>query len=203
MSVTSVLGLAERAGVQIQIDGDDLLLSASSEPPKVILHLISSHKLDIVALLRLCKLGWSPEDWQAYFTERAAIAQHDGKLPRQLADAQAFACCIVKWLELNLEPAPPGRCVKCGAASLPGNPLLPYGVGKFSQACLHDRCWAAWHIACRSQAIEAMRLMGIQSEGDPQLQQDMLRTIELPFLPWIDASHWGPTESYSQKGTTE
>jgi hypothetical protein len=104
MSASSALGLARRAGVRVQLDGEDLELSASSEPPAVVLHLLARHKAEVVTLLRLCSHGWSAEDWLAYYNERAGIAEYDGKLSRQLAEAQAFACCVIKWRELNLQP---------------------------------------------------------------------------------------------------
>jgi len=37
-------------------------------------HLLSRHKSGIVALLRPGRDGWSAEDWQVFFDERAGIA---------------------------------------------------------------------------------------------------------------------------------
>ena len=34
--------------------------------------------------------GWSGEDWRAFFDERAGIAEFDGGLPRDQAEARAF-----------------------------------------------------------------------------------------------------------------
>ena len=34
------------------------------------------------------------EDWQAFFTERAAILEHDGGLSRAKADRLAFEACV-------------------------------------------------------------------------------------------------------------
>ena len=50
--------------------------------PLAILDLLSRHKPGIVALLRPGRDGWSAEDWQAFFDERAGIAEFDGGLPR-------------------------------------------------------------------------------------------------------------------------
>jgi hypothetical protein len=41
------------------------------------------------------------EDWRAFFDERAVIAEFDGGLPRDQAEARAFACCIAKRLNCN------------------------------------------------------------------------------------------------------
>lgn len=202
MSAYSVLGLAHRAGLRVQLEGDDLELAAPSKPPAVVLHLLTRHKAGIIALLRSCSNGWSAEDWHAYFDERTGIAEYDGKLSRQLAEARAFACCVVKWRELNLQHSPPGCCVSCGEGEQPGNPLLPYGIGTFNQACLHDHCWPAWHRARRSEAVEAIKQIGIQPIADRELQEDTLLTVEISFLPWNEALNWAPKDHLNPRPAT-
>ena len=54
--------------------------------------------------------AWSIGDWRTLFAERAAVAEFDGGLPRPDAEAQAFACCVVEWLNRNPARSPPGRC---------------------------------------------------------------------------------------------
>jgi hypothetical protein len=44
MSATEALRAAHAAGVRITVDGDDLLLTAPSEPPATVLDLLSQHK---------------------------------------------------------------------------------------------------------------------------------------------------------------
>jgi hypothetical protein len=39
-------------------------------------------------------------DWQAFFEEVAGVAEVDGGLRRAEADAVAFECCLVEWLNL-------------------------------------------------------------------------------------------------------
>src|SRR5215467_7019547 len=80
----------------------------------------------IVALLRPGHDGWSAEDWQAFFDERAGIMEFDGRLSRTEAEAQALACCIVEWLNRNPTPSAPGRCVWCGQAESRHAAVLPY-----------------------------------------------------------------------------
>ena len=41
----------------------------------------------------LTRDGWAPEDWQAYFDERAGIAQFDGGLSRPEAEASVRVLC--------------------------------------------------------------------------------------------------------------
>ena len=62
-------------------------------------------------------VGWTREDWKAFFDERAAIAEFDGKLPRPQAETRAFACCVAEWLNRRRAPTRPGRCAGCGEVS--------------------------------------------------------------------------------------
>jgi len=63
------------AGVELRLDGDNLVLEASAPPPVAILDLLSGYKPSIVELLRPGLDSWSAEDWQAIFDERAGIAE--------------------------------------------------------------------------------------------------------------------------------
>ena len=98
MSAVEALKAARAAGIELALDGDDLTLSAASAPPAAVLDALSRHKAEVVALLRPGRDGWSVEDWQVYFDERAGVAEFDGGLPRGAAEAKAFECCVVEWL---------------------------------------------------------------------------------------------------------
>jgi hypothetical protein len=89
MSAAEALKAAWAAGIQLGIDGDDLLLEASVPPPPDVIDLLSSHKASIVALLRPAEDGWSSEDWKVFVDERAGIIEFDGGAPRQWAEALA------------------------------------------------------------------------------------------------------------------
>ena len=108
MSAIKALNAARAAGVALALDGDVLVLCAASEPPAAVLDAVSRHKAEIVALLRPGRDGWSAEDWQAYFDERAGIFEFDGGLPRAEAEARAFECCVVEWLNRNPAYSPAG-----------------------------------------------------------------------------------------------
>jgi hypothetical protein len=56
----------------------------------------------------------SAEDWQVIFEERAGIIEFGGGLPRAEAEAKAFNCGVVEWLNRNPERLPAGRCLDCG-----------------------------------------------------------------------------------------
>ena len=161
MSAVEALRAARAAGIELKIDGDDLLLEASARPPEDVIDLLSCHKAEIVALLRPAEDGWSAEDWQVLFDERAGIAEFDGGLPRPDAEAQAFACCVVEWLNHNPERSRAGRCLGCGDREYVHDALLPYGVEPAGHVWLHSRCWPGWYAARKAKAVSALAAMGI------------------------------------------
>ena len=118
------------------------------------------HKAGVVALLRPGDDGWSAEDWQDFFDERAAIAEFDGGLPRDQAEARAFACCVVEWLNRNFVPSPPGCCLACGGGGRAHDPLLPHGIEPTGHAWLHDHCWPDWHAGRKAEAAKALARYG-------------------------------------------
>ena len=138
MSAAEALKAARAVGIHLEVEGDDLLLEASAPPPSAILELLAQHKAEIVAVLRPGRDGWSAEDWQVFFDERAGIIEFDGGLPRAEAEAQAFDCCVVEWLNRNPERSPAGRCLGCGDRKLAHDPLLPYGVEPYGHVWLHS-----------------------------------------------------------------
>jgi hypothetical protein len=166
VSAAEALRAARAAGIELGTDGDDLVLEASAAPPAVILDLLSLHKLGIMALLRPGCDGWSAEDWQVFFEERAGIAEFDGGLPRPEAEGLAFACCVVEWLDRKFVRSPPGRCLACGNDHYAHDALLPHGSEPTGHAWLHSRCWPAWHAERKAEAVADLRVMKIA----PQLE---------------------------------
>lgn len=162
MSAAEALRLARAAGLQIRLDGDDLVLEAPAPPPSPVLDLVARHKAAIVTLLRPGKDGWSGADWREFFDERAGIAAFDGALSRDLAEARAFSCCIREWLHRNPVRSPSGRCAFCVQSE---DMLLPYLTGYSvtdpGHTWLHQACSLAWHQAHRATAVAALGAMGI------------------------------------------
>jgi len=156
MTAVEALKAARAAGIELALDGDALVLSAASAPPAAALDALSRHKPEVVALLRRGPDGWSGEDWQAYFDERAGIAEFDGGLPRPEAEARAFECCAVEWLNRNPVCSPPGRCLGCGGREHSYDQLLPYGAEPIGHTWLHSRCWGAWHADRKAKAVAAL-----------------------------------------------
>jgi len=118
------------------------------------------HKAEMM-LLRRAGDGWSADDWQVFFDERAGIAEFDGGLPRARAEARALACRVVEWLNRNFVRSPPGRCLACDGGNHRHDPLLPFGIESTGHAWLHSRCWPTWHAGRKAEAIAALAAMGI------------------------------------------
>jgi TubC N-terminal docking domain len=158
MSAVQVLAEARSKGIQVHLDGDNLLLEAPAPPPSAVLDALSRHKAEIVELLRPRADGWSTADWLLYFAKRAAVAEFDGGLTRADAEAQAFECCIVQWLNRNPGLSVGGRCVWCGRAETEDTVVLPFGADPGMHAWLHAECWPAWHQARRAKAVAELRV---------------------------------------------
>ena len=163
MSAIAALKAARAAGLQLRVEGSDLVLEASAPPPSTVLSLLSLNKAAIVAMLQRGGDGWSAEDWQTFFDERAGIAEFDGGLSRSQAEQGAFACCVVEWLNRNTVSSMPGRCLGCGGSNHSHDPLLPYGIEPTGHAWLHARCWPSWHQDRKAEAVAVLAAMGISA----------------------------------------
>jgi hypothetical protein len=161
VNAAEALKTARAAGVDLHLDGDDLMLEASAPPPNAILELLSRHKPGIAMLLRPGRDGWTAEDWQVFFDERAGIAEFGDGLPRVEAEARAFACCVVEWLNRNFVGSPPGRSLACRGGDHARDPLLPNGIEPTGEAWLHSRCSPSWHAMRKAEAVAALSAMGI------------------------------------------
>jgi hypothetical protein len=161
MSAAEALRAARAAGIQLEIDGEDLVLEAGLAPPDAVLEALSCNKAGVIALLRASNDGWSAEDWRAFFDEQAGIAEFDGGLSRAEAEAQAFACCVDEWLNHHPVPSPPGRCLACGGGDQAHDALMGHGIGPTRHAWLHSRCWSNWHGSRAAEARTALTKLGI------------------------------------------
>lgn len=162
MSAADALTQARAAGVMVAVDGDDLVLAADAPPAAEVLNLIARNKADIVALLRAENGGWLADDWREYFAERAGIAEYDGGLLRDQAEAQAFFCCVSLWLERHPVRSVPTQCAYC---MRPRAPLLPYltdcSLINPGHTWIHQECSQRWHQERRQKAVAALVAMGI------------------------------------------
>jgi hypothetical protein len=166
MSALVALRMARAAGVQFALDGNDLSLKAASEPPAAVIEALVRHKSEIVALLQPGADRLSFDDWRLFFEERAAIAEFDGGLLRDKAEAGAFESCINEWLNRNPAPSVPGRCAWCGRFESRDAVVLPYGTEPGGHVWLHRPCWTEWHKKRRTEAKFALTRMGIGNFSD-------------------------------------
>ena len=162
MSAANVVMEARAIGINLRVEGGDLVLDAVAPPSPDMLELLSRHKSAIVLWLRPGPDGWSGEEWREFFEERAGIAEFDGGLPREQAEARAFSCCVGEWLHRNPARSPSGRCDLCGQSK---GMLLPYLTGYSTKdpghTWLHQECSRAWHQAHRAKAVSSLVAMGI------------------------------------------
>ena len=156
MSAANALNSARALGIRVRVDGDDLELEAAAPPPSAVIVFLSRHKAELLKLLSPGDDGWSAEDWQVFFEERAAIAEFDGGLPRPEAEKRAFACCLTEWLNRNPAPSQPSRCVICNGGERPCDPLVPFGSETSGHTWLHRACWPAWRQARDAEAVAAL-----------------------------------------------
>jgi hypothetical protein len=127
---------AGATGIELRFDDDDFALSAAAAPHAAVLDALSQHKTGIVALLRPGRDGWSAEDWQAYFDERAGVAEFAGGLSRAEAEAHALD--------------------GCGEVEQPHDPLQPFGLKQTGCVWLHLSCRPAWHANRSADAVAAL-----------------------------------------------
>ncbi len=106
--------------------------------------------------------------WQAYFDERAGIAEHDGGLSRIDAEWQAFECCVVEWQWRNPPPASgPERCAHCGQPlGESGRDGLPFLTGDGGHTWLHSGCHTGWTAERRAEAVAALATLGLRLQSE-------------------------------------
>ena len=175
MSAFHALDAARAAGVEVRLDGKDLVLAGASEPPADVLEMLRRHKFSIVALLQEHRPPppslqpiepWDLDQWQAFFNEQIRNFEGHG-LVRPAAEARAFNSCVAQWLFFKLVITQPGACPICGDPDRPNDPLLAIGMigGRY---WLHNGCVNAWCTARKAEAFADLAAIGISiSEEAP------------------------------------
>lgn len=104
---------------------------------------------------------WDATEWQAYYDERAGIAEYDGGLSRSDAERRAYDCCIARWMNKNPSGhADANACPQCGNTT--DNNSLAVLNPKGGHLWLHDKCHAGWLARRKAQAMAALLQLGIK-----------------------------------------
>ena len=161
MNAAKAIRLAEASGIRIGVEGTHLILDADLEPPVDVVNAIRCHKAEIIELLGVSGDEWTAADWQAFFEEHSGIAEFDGGQTRADAEANAFECCVVEWLNRHLEVSDPSRCARCGRPDPDGHAVVPFGTESKGHTWLHPKCWNEWSRVRRERAQQALAAMGL------------------------------------------
>ncbi len=152
------------AGGRIMIIEDRLKVRAPLPLSDKLVAELRLHKAEVMAFLQDRKAAWTPEDWRAFFDERAGIAEHDGGLSPDDAERQAFECCVMEWRCQHPPPASgPERCPHCGEPIRePGRDGLPFLTGDGGHTWLHSGCHGDWTAQRRAEAVTALAILGLR-----------------------------------------
>ena len=105
---------------------------------------------------------WLVADWQAYFDERAGIAEFDGGLERSEAERQAYQGCLVHWQWLHPPATDKDHCVHCGRGiGNSGSDAVLLLVGPARHVWIHHRCSDQWRDRRRAEAATALATFGV------------------------------------------
>ena len=163
MSAVKALRMAQENGIRLGVAGADLILDAEREPAPAVLEAIRRHKEGIVALLAPDHVAWTAVDWHAFFDERAGIAEFDGDQTREQAEAMAFECCVVEWLDRHPCRSHSGHCAACGEPDREGHTVVPFGTDNHGHTWLHSECWSDWRQDQWERAQQALAAMGLDA----------------------------------------
>jgi hypothetical protein len=107
---------------------------------------------------------WDRDDYRALYDQVTGTLLSEG-LSKPKAEAFAFECCVLEWLNRTFEPSPPGCCVYCRREERNGDALLPLGTESAGRAWLHKGCRDVWHANRRAKAFAALADFGISRLG--------------------------------------
>ena len=103
----------------------------------------------------------SSTSWRDFYIQRAANMERDGEMSRAEAEARAYECSIVAWLNHCHPTTPPDRCAHCGVGDRCDAVILPFGTDDHGHAWIHDKCWSEWSESRRRAAIAALEAAGV------------------------------------------
>jgi len=108
MSPIQALRAARHQGIEVLLSHGRLRLVARFEPARQAIDDLIAHKPAILALLTPDASGWTGEDYETYYEERAAILEYEHNVPRAEAELRAREQTD-KERTLRLAACAPGR----------------------------------------------------------------------------------------------
>ncbi len=165
MSATpDIIVQVRAAGGRVMIIEDRLKVRAPLPLPDKLVAELRLHKAEVMAFLQDGKAAWTPEDWRVFFDERAGIAEHDAGLSRADAEARAYECCIVEWLNCHAPTQDdPNQCIHCGQR-MAETEALPFLTGDGGHVWMHSNCHSAWMARRRADATAALAIFGLRPQ---------------------------------------
>ena len=158
MTVTEALELARLQGIEVTLDGDDLVLKAEAAPPPGLLAILGPR--------------------QVGHHSRNAPARREGRVERR---------AIVRWVSDHFASSPPGVCAHCGGGARLEDPFVVLlFVGKRpGRRCTRIRhsTWLAERGeagALRSAGIIAQRRLGPPRPHSTQQVSDRVHVSNCP-----------------------
>lgn len=148
-------------GGVLALERGQIVVRARRPLPASLLSTLRARREAIHAALAKSPREWTGEDWREHFEERAAIAEHDGRVFRTQAETQAFESCVTRWLVLN-PPANPGSnlCAYCRAAAAP-NALVILARDGSERRVVHAQCHAPLLAKRCAEAVAALKCLGV------------------------------------------
>ena len=166
MNAVTVLNAASAAGVHIEIDGCDLVFQADVPPPPEIVSALMCHKAEIITLLQPAVAKGDKDYWQKFYSERVRIAETDTLQSRAKAEAYAFECCLIDWMNRHCAASEPSKCAGCDQCNVPEHVVVPFGTSLSGHTWLHPECWQKWQKKRRLTAVRSLLIHGIVSPAN-------------------------------------
>lgn len=163
----SIINEVRAAGGNVIFRDGKLRLTAPAPLPQTIIDRVREAKPILLAALRP---AWDATDWQVFYDERAGIAEHDGKQPRDEAERMAYEHCIVRWLHQNpTQHDDDNVCPYClKSTDRTSKPVLN---GRGGHVWIHDGCHEPYIAHRRQDAVAELKAMEIFSvPGSKQIR---------------------------------
>jgi len=159
MNALALLHELDAAGVAVTIDDQGELRMRGRGPRRDdLINQVRAMKPEIMRILARGEPRTSA-DWRAYFDERAAIAEFDGRLCREKAERLAAFYCRQIWYEQNPPPDPgAGHCCHCGRQITGISRMISTGSW---MRWLHAECEVPFADARRRESTESLAAAGI------------------------------------------